>query len=382
MTPLAPHLTAFLKDHLQRERGASRHTIASYADSFALLLRFAAARLKRGPSDLWVEDLDVALVRAFLDHLESNRGNGSRSRNARFSAIRTFFRYIEYRLPACLEQAMSIRALPIKRTDTRLIDYLTRDEMKALLDAPDPRSVSGLRDRAMLHLAYAGGLRVSELLSLRLDDFPDRSLATVRILGKGRRERVLPLWRETQAALRAWLAVRPTGRGPELFFNRDGEAMTRDGFAHRLAGHVAAATRKTPSLAAKRITPHVLRHSCAMHTLAATGDVRKVALWLGHASIQSTEHYLRADPTEKLAVLAVHGPPAIKAGRFRPPSDKLMAVLAAARNPSVPSHWPESGAHPSRRVPPGRGRGLRDGHEDLPVESAEGLGSCQAEASQ
>ena len=200
---------------------------------------------------------------------------------------------------------------------------------------------------------------MSELLSLRLDDFPDRSLATVRILGKGRRERVLPLWRETQAALRAWLAVRPTGRGPELFFNRDGEAMTRDGFAHRLAGHVAAATRKTPSLAAKRITPHVLRHSCAMHTLAATGDVRKVALWLGHASIQSTEHYLRADPTEKLAVLAVHGPPAIKAGRFRPPSDKLMAVLAAARNPSVPSHWPESGAHPSRRVPPGRGRGLR-----------------------
>jgi integrase/recombinase XerD len=369
MTPLAPHLTAFLRDHLPRERGASRHTIASYADTFALLLRFAAFRLKRGPSDLRVEDIDVTLVRAFLDHLESERGNGSRSRNARLSAIRTFFRYIEYRLPACLEQAMSIRALPIKRTDTRLIDYLSRDEMKALLDAPDPRTVGGLRDRAMLHLAYAGGLRVSELLSLRLEDFPDRSLATVRILGKGRRERVLPLWRETQAALRAWLAVRPTGRAPELFLNRNGELMTRDGFAHRLAGHVAMATRKAPSLAAKRVTPHVLRHSCAMHTLAATGDVRKVALWLGHASMQSTEHYLRADPAEKLAVLAAHGPPAIKAGRFRPPSDKLMAVLAAARSPSAARHWSESGAHPSRYVPPGRGRGLRGGHEVLPAES-------------
>lgn len=333
MTPLAPHLTGFLREHLPRERGASRHTIASYADSFALLLRFATARTKRAASDLRIEDLDVALMRAFLDHLEDDRGNSARSRNARFSAIRSFFRYIEYRAPACLEQARSIRALPIKRTDTRLIDYLSRDEVKALLDAPDPRTVGGLRDRAMLHLAYAGGLRASELLALRLDDFPDRAFATVRILGKGRRERILPLWRETQVALRAWIAVRPQRCGPELFLNRVGEPMSRDGFAHRLVKHVALATRKAPTLADKRVTPHVLRHSCAMHTLAATGDIRKVALWLGHASIQSTEHYLRADPAEKLAVLAAHGPPAIKAGRFRPPSDKLMAVLAAARNP-------------------------------------------------
>jgi integrase/recombinase XerD len=335
MTPLAPHLTAFLRDHLPRERGASPHTIASYADSFALLLRFAATQSKRQPSDLQVEDLNVPLIRAFLDHLERERDNGARSRNARFSAIRSFFRFLEYRAPACLEQAMSVRALPIKRTDSKLIDYLTRDELKALLDAPDPRTVGGLRDRAMLHLAYAGGLRASELLSLRLEDFPDRSLATMRVMGKGRRERALPLWRETQTALRAWLAVRPADRGPELFFNRDGEPMTRDGFAHRLAGHVAAAALKAPSLTAKRVTPHVLRHSCAMHTLAATGDIRKVALWLGHASIQSTEHYLRVDPAEKLAVLAAHSPPAIKAGSFKPPSDKLMAVLAAARVPNA-----------------------------------------------
>ena len=165
VTPLAPHLTAFLGITSQRERGASQHTIASYADSFALLLRFAADRLKCGPSDLRVKDLDVTLVRTFLDHLESDRGNGSRSRNARFSAIRSFFRYIEYRLPACLEQAMSIRALPIKRTDTRLIDYLSRDEMKALLDAPDPRTHR--RRPAQQRDAASGlspeGLRVSEL---------------------------------------------------------------------------------------------------------------------------------------------------------------------------------------------------------------------------
>lgn len=332
MTALAPLLTAFLREHLPRERNASPHTIATYAHAFALLVRFAAGRLKRRPSDLTVEEIDPDLVLAFLDHVERERGNAARSRNARFAAIRSFFRYLEYKAPACLEQALRIRALPMKRTDKALIDYLTLEEVKELLSAPNPRSWGGVRDRAMLHLTYAAGLRVSELLSLRLDDFSDRSLSMVRILGKGRRERVLPLWRETQAALRAWIVVRPQASTPELFLNRNGERMSRDGFAHRLALHVATATRKRPALSGKRVTPHVLRHSCAMHTLAATGDVRKVSLWLGHASLQSTEAYLRADPADKLAVLAAHAPPAIKQGRFRPPSDKLMAMLTELRN--------------------------------------------------
>jgi len=237
-----------------------------------------------------------------------------------------------YQAPACLDQALRIRALPKKRTDAAPIDYLTREEIQALLAAPDARTASGARDRAMLHLTYAAGLRAAELLSLRLENFPERSLATVRIKGKGRRERVLPLWRETQAMLRAWLAVRPQAKTPELFLNRSGEPMTRDGFAHRLAEHIAVAARKQPSLLQKRVTPHVLRHSCAMHTLAATGDIRKVALWLGHASIRTTETYLRVDPAEKLAVLAAHAPPPVKPGRFKPPSDKLMAMLAEVRN--------------------------------------------------
>lgn len=331
MTALAPYLTSYLRDHLPRERNASPHTVSAYAHAFALLVRFAAGRLKRRPSDLTVEDLDTGLILAFLDHVEAVRGNAARSRNARFAAIRSFFRYLEYTAPACLDQALRIRSLPTKRVDKTLIDYLTQEEMQALLDAPNPRTPGGTRDRAMLHLTYAAGLRVSELLSLRLTDFAERSVATVHIVGKRRRERVLPLWRETQSVLRAWLAIRPDVPAPEVFLNRDGEPMTRDGFAHRLALHVTAAAAKRPSILGKHVTPHVLRHSCAMHTLAATGDIRKVSLWLGHASLESTEAYLHADPAEKLAILAAHGSPTVQKGSFRKPSDKLLAMLAQAR---------------------------------------------------
>lgn len=330
MTPLAPDLSAFLQTHLPDECGASRHTIAAYARAFTLLLRFVAGRVKRTPSELFIEDLDIQTIRAFLEHIEEGRANSVRSRNARLAAIKSFFRFVEHRQPACLEQAMMIRAMPIKRTDAKLIDYLTKEEVRALLAAPNRHTLGGLRDRAMLHLAYAAGLRASELLAVRMDDFPDGSFSSVRILGKGRRERVLPLWKETQSAIRAWLAVRPGRVGPELFLNRDGRRMTRDGFAYRLRQHVATAERSTPSIAAKQVTPHVLRHSCAMHTLQATGDIRKVALWLGHASIQTTEMYLRADPTEKLALLEAHHAPLIQPGKFREPSDKLMQILAVA----------------------------------------------------
>ena len=327
MTALAPSLAAFLREHLPCERNASPHTVASYAHAFSLLLRYAANRLGRRPTELNIEDLDPDMILGFLSHVEQDRGNTARSRNARFAAIRSFFRYLEYKVPACLEQALRVRSLPMKKTDKALIDYLTRDEMNALLAAPDPTTVAGLRDRAMLHLTYAAGLRVSELLALQMGDFSDRSLSTVRVLGKGRRERVLPLWKETQTVLRAWIAVRPSVQVQELFVNREGQPLSRDGFAHRLAVHVAAAERKRPTLAEKRVTPHVLRHSCAMHTLEATGDIRKVSLWLGHASLQSTEAYLRVDPAEKLAILASNAAPAVPKGGFRTP-DRLLAMLA------------------------------------------------------
>jgi integrase/recombinase XerD len=317
MTALAPHLTAFLREHLPRERDASPHTVATYAHCFALLVRFAAKQLDRRPSDLEIQHLDPDLLLRFLDQIETDRGNSARTRNARLIATRTFFRYLEYQVPACLDQALRIRALPQKRTDDALIDYLTREEIEALLAAPDPRAVSGARDRAMLHLTYAAGLRVAELLSLCLDNFPDRSLATVRVKGKGRTRACPPLM----------------ARDPSYAAGMaSGPPASQDTRVVRLAQHVAIAAQKQLSLLQKRVTPHVLRHSCAMHTLAATGDIRKVALWLGHASIRTTETYLRVDPAEKLAVLAAHAPLPIEPGRFKPPSDKLLTMLAEVRN--------------------------------------------------
>jgi integrase/recombinase XerD len=214
----------------------------------------------------------------------------------------------------------------MKKTNETLVAYLTRDELQALLDAPDLRVASGVRDRAMLHLPFAGGLRVSELIGLRLDQLEIQAPASIHILGKGRRERRLPLWQETTTILRAWLAVRPRDGDHEPFLNARGRAMTRSGFEYILAVHAAKAAGQRPSIARKRVTPHVLRHTCAMHTLHATHDVRKVSLWLGHASLQSTEIYLRTDPTEKLAALNAMTPPVLKPGRFRPP-DRLMEML-------------------------------------------------------
>lgn len=330
MTALAPHLETFLREHLPIERRASPHTCDTYAYCFQLLVCFAARRLSIKPSQLTVEQLDPPLVLAFLEHLEQERRNSARTRNARLAAINALFRFLEYRLATCLDQSRRIHAIPMKKTDEALVAYLTRDELQALLDAPDPRTASGTRDRAMLHLAFAAGLRVSELVGLRLDQLDLRTASSIHVIGKGRRERRLPLWRETAAALKDWLAIRPSDGDQELFLNARGRAMTRSGFEYILAAHVAAATRQQPSIAGKRVTPHVLRHTCAMHTLQATHDVRKVSLWLGHASLQSTEIYLRADPTEKLEALASIMSPALKPGRFRPP-DKLLAMLRDGR---------------------------------------------------
>lgn len=326
MTPLAPYLSTFLRDHLPQQRQVSVHTGDTYAYAFQLLVVFAAGQLHLAPSALAIEHLDAPLVLRFLEHLETERRNSPRTRNARLAAIKSFFHFVEYRLPSGLEQARGIQAIPVKKTDEALIGYLSREEIQALLDAPDLNGRDGLRDRAMIYLAFAAGLRVSELVGLRLQDLVLPPHPTIHVMGKGRRERVLPLWKETVTALRGWLAVRGESPAPELFLNARGAALTRSGFEYLLAKHVRAATVKQPSLATKRISPHSLRHSCAMHTLQATGDIRKVALWLGHASLQSTEAYLRADPTEKLEALTALVPPSLRRGHFRPP-DKLLAML-------------------------------------------------------
>jgi len=326
MTLLAPHLTVFLAERLPRELRVSEHTREAYAYAFKLLLAFAAERLRTTPSALTLEQVDTPLVLAFLDHLETQRGNSPRSRNARLAAIRSFARFLEYRVPSFIEQVRRLLAIPVKKTDEALVTYLTRDELQAVLDAPDPSTRFGLRDRAMLHLAFAAGLRVSELVGVRLDEVVLNTGPSIRIRGKGRRERILPLWKATATALRAWLSLRGSAICEEIFLGARGEPLTRAGFAYILAKHVRSASQKYPQLATKRVSPHVLRHTCAMHTLQATGDIRKVALWLGHASVQTTEIYLRADPTAKLEAIAGLVPPALRAGRFRAP-DELLASL-------------------------------------------------------
>jgi site-specific recombinase XerD len=328
MTPIAPHITAYLKERLPIERAASDNTCASYAYAFKLLFEYASDRLKVLPSALCLEQLDAPLIVGFLNHLETKRGNGPGSRNVRLAAIKSFMHFLEYRVPTALEQIRRILAIPVKKADTRLVRHLTVEEIKILLDAPEPTTRDGIRDRAMLYLCFAGGLRVSELIGLSIDQLSLQGQASMLIHGKGRKERCLPLWKETAKALRAWLSVRGTALVPELFLNARGQPMTRSGFECILDKHVEAATKWCPSLATKRISPHVLRHSCALTVLQATNDLRKVSLWLGHSSIQTTEMYTRADPTVKLEALESIVAPKLRSGRFKA-TDELLASLQA-----------------------------------------------------
>lgn len=327
MTPIAPHVSAFLRERLPIQRGASQLTCDTYAHALKLLFQYAGTRFNKPPSQLALEQIDGGLVLDFLDSLESTRGNSASTRNARLVAIKSFMAFVEQRLPAFLEQSRQIRAIAPKKTAVPLIHHLNREEIQALLNAPDLTTRSGLRDRAMLHLGYAAALRVSELVTLPLERLSLQSEPYVKVFGKGRRERALPLWKETAADLRAWLKVRVTQPAVgELFVNARGLPITRSGFEHILAKHVATAARQCPSVKSKRISPHVLRHSCALMILQATGDIRKVALWLGHSDIQTTQMYLRVDPTEKLDVLTAVVPPKLRPGRFKVP-DALIAML-------------------------------------------------------
>ena len=327
MTTLAPNLSRFLNEHLLRDQRVSPHTIASYSLTFEYFVAFAARRLKTRPIQMKIDQLTVPLILDFLDELERERDNSIRTRNLRLVAIKSFFRYLEFRVPACLELAQQVHAIPTKRFERGLVMSLDLEEVQAILDAPDTRTANGVRDRAILLLTYAAGLRVSELVGLKLEDL-GHNLETVHVMGKGRRERVLPVWRIAKPVLREWLAIRPDSQNRHLFLNSRGRGMTRHGFAHRLEVHVVSAKRKVPSLAGKQVSPHVLRHSCALHTLhAVNSDLRKVSMYLGHASLKSTETYTRGDPIERLEALSNRVAPQIRKGKFRSPSDPLMAML-------------------------------------------------------
>jgi len=327
MTPIAPHITAFLQQRLPIDQACSPNTCDTYAYTFQLLFKFMSYTLRVAPSDLQLEQLDAPLVLDFLDHIQKERHNSANTRNARLAVIRSFMRFIEYRVPSALDQVRRVRAIPSQKTDKRLVRHLNDDEYRALMDAPDPSKRSGIRDRAMLIVALTAGLRVSELVGLRVNDIEfNGPYLDIHVRGKGRRERAMILWKSVADAVRAWLAVRGEATTPELFLNAWNKHLTRSGFECVLAKHVAAAATQCSSLRNKRVSPHVLRHTCALTTLQATRDIRKVSLWLGHASTQTTDIYLQSDPTEKLEALAALKIPTLRPGKFRPP-DRLIASL-------------------------------------------------------
>jgi integrase/recombinase XerD len=290
------------------------------------LLQFASERLRVTPSALSLEQRDAPRVLDFLPYLETERHNGPRTRNARLVALKAFLRFVEYRQPALLEPSRRILALPAKRTDKRLMSSLSREDMQAVRNTPHLQRRDGLRDRAMLHLCLAAGLRVSELGNFPLHALEFAPAPSVRIHGKGRRARLLPLWKQTAIDLRAWLAVRGAPLVPALFVNARTHTMTRSGCTYVLPKHVQGATAQCASLTKKQISPQVLRHTAAMLVLQATGDIRKVSLWLGHADMQTTEASLRADPTENIDAMSAVVPPTLRRGQFRAP-DKLIASL-------------------------------------------------------
>ena len=325
-TTFAILLQDFFCRRLISERGASAHTVASYRDTFELLLHFVAGRTGRSPTALDIEDLDAPLVLAFLDHLETERGNSRRTRNARLTAIRSFMRYVSMRCPTALAVAQRVLAIPTKRVDVPVLGHLTRHEIEALLDAPSATTWSGQRDRVLFALLYNTGARVSEVTRLRVADvLLDRECA-VLLHGKGRKERVVPLWKSTATALRRWLARIDRSPDAVVFPNRAGTALSRSGVAYRLRLAVASAQARCPSLATRPISPHTVRHTTAMHLLQAGVDLSVIALWLGHESPVTTHRYLEADLATKEAALAKVADPVPKQTRYRA-TDRLLAFL-------------------------------------------------------
>lgn len=327
MSTLAPLLQAFFTERLIGQRDASPHTVASYRDAICLLLRFAHDRTGKAPHQLNVDDLDAPLIGAFLNHLEAERGVSVRTRNARLTAIRSLFSFAAYRHPEHAAVIQRVLAIPPKRTDRAVVTYLTEPEMHALLASPDRSTRIGRRDHALLLLALETGLRVSELTALTCGAVHLGAGAHLRCHGKGRKERITPLRRQTRLLLQAWLTERTGAPSDPLFPGPSGRPLSRDAVRRIVDRHVAAATESCPSLTGKTISPHTLRHSCAM-TLRRHGvDAATIALWLGHEDLRTTYGvYLHADLGLKERALARTAPPGTPASRYRP-ADTLLEFL-------------------------------------------------------
>lgn len=326
MSLVAPTLQMFFTDRLAKQRQASPATVRSYRNAMVLLLRFVQDHSGKAPSVLDWEDLDAKTITAFLDHLEADRANGARSRNARLAAIRSLFRFAALRHPEHAQLIAQVLAVPQKRSDKRQIAFLEPEEVEALLAAPDLRRWEGRRDHALMALDVQTGLRLSELTGLTCAEVRLGDGAHVHCSGKGRKERCVPLTATTAAIMRRWLRERCGGPQDPVLPTRTGRRLSDDAVAARLALYKPVASERCSSLALKRLTPHVLRHTCAMNLLRAGVDVAVIALWMGHSDIRSTNAYLHADMTIKERALARTTSPSLRTARFRP-SDKLIAFL-------------------------------------------------------
>ncbi|MAE16787.1 MAG: integrase [Deltaproteobacteria bacterium] len=292
---LSRHVHSFFQDYLTRQRNLSPNTVLSYRDTLKLFLRFASIHLEKPVIDLSVDLLDVELVLLFLDHLEEHRKNSAATRNVRLAALHSFFRHVGGRDPLLLDQCRRILDIPLKRTTTPAVDYLEREELEALLHAIDLSKFDGRRDFTLLSLAYQTGARVQEILNLRVCDLQLTPPAWVRLLGKGSKERVIPLWNQTAELLRALLVERNlAAKGTSsVFTNLQGKPLTRWGFRYILQKHVRAAAAILPTLADKHVHPHILRHTTAVHMLQAGVDPNSIRDCLGHANSETTWRYAR-----------------------------------------------------------------------------------------
>lgn len=328
MSALAPTLQAFFTERLTRQRLVSPHTIAAYRDTLRLLLTFAAKRTGIPPSRLDLADLDAPLIGNFLDHLEHERGNSVRTRNARLAAIHSLFRFATLQHPEHVDSISRVLAIPPKRCEQALITHLTDDEVDALIAACNRDTWTGRRDHALLLLAVQTGLRISELTGLTRRDVHLGVGAHVACHGKGRKDRITPLTATTVAVLQAWLTEQAAEPAAPLFPTRCGQPLSRDAVEHRITHYAGIAALRCPSMRTKTITAHVLRHTTAMRLLHAGVDTSVIALWLGHASVETTQIYLHADLDLKEQALARTKPPNSKPGRYRPP-DNILAWLEA-----------------------------------------------------
>lgn len=319
-------LQRFFVQRLIEQQQASPRTVTAYRDSFRLLLAFAHRRLGKQPSELHLEDINAALILEFLQHLETERHNCVRSRNARFAAIRAFMQFVAGQEPSAIAVAHAVLAIPMKRFEQPMIGYLSREHIQAILDAPDRNTWFGQRDRVMLATLYNTGARVSELTGMRISDLVLEPSASVHIHGKGRKERVVPLWSNTAAQLKRWLRAYPGARERPLFPNRSGGALTRVGLTERLTLAVKRAAQQHPELSNRRVFPHLVRHSIAMHMLQAGVDITVIALWLGHESPATTHRYVEADLAMKQSALNALEPPSTTPPRYRP-TDRVLRFL-------------------------------------------------------